>query len=136
MRKAFADTQFYLAILSPDDADHRRAKEASARFHGDVVTTHWVLMEVGDAFCAPRNRPRFLALLNLLGADPNAAIVPADAAWFERGVDLYRRRPDKEWSLTDCISFVVMEEHGIREALTADEHFEQAGFIALLRDTP
>jgi predicted nucleic acid-binding protein len=51
---------------------------------------------------------------------------------FDAGLELYSRRPDKEWSLTDCISFVVMEEHGLTEALTTDHHFEQAGFTALL----
>ena len=52
---------------------------------------------------------------------------------FDAGVELYVRRPDKAWSLTDCISFVVMREHGMNEALTGDRHFEQAGFIALLK---
>jgi hypothetical protein len=52
---------------------------------------------------------------------------------FEAGTDLYSRRSDKEWSLTDCISFVVMQEQGIGEALTGDRHFEQAGFRALLK---
>lgn len=73
---------------------------------------------------------------NLLETDAKVTVIPADRSWFERGVDLYRRRPDKEWSLTDCISFVVMEEEEIREALTADAHFEQAGFVALLRPPP
>jgi len=50
------------------------------------------------------------------------------------GLDrMYQRRPDKNWSLTDCISFVVMQDHGITEALTGDHHFEQAGFVALLK---
>jgi len=55
-----------------------------------------------------------------------------DTKLFHRGVELFRRRPDKGWPLTDCISFVVMQDHGIDEALTADVHFQQAGFTALL----
>lgn len=52
---------------------------------------------------------------------------------FEQGINLFRKRPDKEWSLTDCISFVVMQQHNVSEALTADHHFEQAGFAAILK---
>jgi len=59
--------------------------------------------------------------------------LPASQELFERGLNLYRQRPDKDWSLTDCISFVVMREHGVTKALTADRHFEQAGFAILLR---
>ena len=65
--------------------------------------------------------------------DNHVTIVPPDDALFHRGVEFYAQRPDKDWSLTDCISFVVMEERGIREALTGDHHFEQAGFAALLK---
>lgn len=72
-------------------------------------------------------------LLDALEGDPDVLVVPADASLFRRGVDLYRQRPDKDWSLTDCISFVVMEEQGLTDALTADHHFEQAGFRAILR---
>ena len=57
----------------------------------------------------------------------------ADSFYFDEGVRLYVARPDKDWSLTDCISFVVMRERGITEALTGDRHFEQAGFVALLK---
>jgi hypothetical protein len=60
-------------------------------------------------------------------------MIPATQELFDRGVALYESRPDKEWSLTDCISFVVMADHGITEALTGDRHFEQAGFVALLK---
>lgn len=133
MRRAFADTYFYLALADPHDAGYAKAQQVSRTFPGVVVTSQWVLMEVGDALRAPRDRPRVLALLDLLAADQNVAIVPADATVFERAVDLFRRRRDKEWSLTDCTSFVVMDEHKIYEALTADAHFEQAGFVALLR---
>jgi predicted nucleic acid-binding protein len=80
----------------------------------------------------PDNRPVFLAFLAALEGNPAASIVPASEEVFERGLGLYRSRPDKEWSLTDCISFVVMQEQGIGEALTADRHFTQAGFVALL----
>lgn len=134
MRRVFGDTYFYLALMDPRDEDHLRADEMSNQFRGEIITTHWVLTEVGDALCRPRDRPRFLSLLSVLEADRGVTILPADAKLFERAVDLYRRRPDKEWPLTDCTSFVVMQEEAIQEALTADVHFEQAGFVALLRN--
>jgi predicted nucleic acid-binding protein len=65
--------------------------------------------------------------------NPFVRIIPPSDEQYARGFDLYRRRPDKEWSLTDCISFVVMAEEGLTEALTGDKHFEQAGFAALLK---
>jgi predicted nucleic acid-binding protein len=78
-------------------------------------------------------RESFPRLLAALRADPACITLPATQDVFDAGVELYARRPDKAWSLTDCISFVVMQEHDIREALTGDRHFEQAGFIALLK---
>jgi predicted nucleic acid-binding protein len=60
-------------------------------------------------------------------------LLASDSGTWRRGCELYDARPDKEWSLTDCISFVVMRDRGIEQALTGDEHFEQAGFAALLR---
>jgi len=69
-----------------------------------------------------------------LQGDANVEIVPLARPLIERAMKLYSERPDKEWGLTDCASFVVMEDRGIREALTADEHFQQAGFRALLRE--
>jgi hypothetical protein len=65
--------------------------------------------------------------------DPRVHIVSPSDEQFRRGKELYARRSDKEWSLTDCISFLVMQEHALTEALTADHHFEQAGFAILLK---
>jgi hypothetical protein len=52
---------------------------------------------------------------------------------FDARVALYGERMDKDWPLTDCISFVVMQREGITDALTGDRHFEQAGFVPLLK---
>jgi predicted nucleic acid-binding protein len=91
-----------------------------------------VLTEVADAMSAPMNRPAFLRLLERLRDDPEITIVPPTQELFERGVALYAERPDKDWPLTDCISFAVMREIGITEALTGDRLCEQAGSAALL----
>lgn len=71
--------------------------------------------------------------MEILRADPNATIAPPSQTLFDQGLEFYADRPDKGWTLTDCISFVVMQQHGISQALTGDRHFEQAGFQALLR---
>jgi len=73
-------------------------------------------------------------LLDALEADPTVDIVPLLEPLYARGMQLYRARPDKEWGLTDCVSFLVMQDRGLTEALTTDEHFQQAGFRALLRE--
>ncbi len=88
---------------------------------------------MADGLASTPNRQAFRRVLADIEANPADMIVPANAETFEKGVELYHERPDKQWSLTDCISFVVVTEEGIAEALTGDHHFEQAGFTALLK---
>jgi predicted nucleic acid-binding protein len=90
-------------------------------------------VEVGDALCRQGNRGVFGQFHAWIHQHLATTIVPATRALLEEGVQLFRKRPDKDWPLTDCISFVVMEDEGIRDALTGDRHFEQAGFTALLK---
>ena len=71
-------------------------------------------------------------LLSMLQNNPQVSIVPCTSDLFARGIALFSSRMDKAWTLTDCVSFVVMHEYGISEALTGDHHFEQAGFNILL----
>ncbi len=123
---------FVLAILNPRDAAHHHAAEVSRRLRQPRLTTAWVLTEVGDAF-ARDNRPPFLNLMRLVHDNLLFRVIQPSLELFNAGLDLYARRPDKDWPLTDCISFVVMEQEGIRDALTGDKHFEQAGFTALLK---
>jgi uncharacterized protein len=98
-----------------------------------MLTTDWAVIEVADALSAPAQRGAFLMLWEEIREHPAIEIIPADRSPLLQGLDLYARRPDKAWSLTDCISFVVMTDRGLTEALTGDRHFEQAGFRALLR---
>ena len=132
MNTVFADTYYYLAFVNERDAGHQRAVEFSRSYEGHTLTTEWVLTEVADALSAPDQRSVFLELMANLHSDPGLLIVAASHELFERGIVLFAERPDKSWSLTDCISFVVMGDHDIRQALTADHHFEQAGYISLL----
>ena len=133
MKTVFADTFYFLALLGTREPRHVEAVAASLDTQLRIVTTECVLTEVGDACSDPRDRPDFVALYRSLVEHPRVKVIVSDTRLFQRGVDLFEKRPDKDWSVTDCISFVVMEEQGIREALTADKDFEQAGFVALLR---
>ena len=133
MTVVFGDSFYYLALLNPRDSAHSAATQFSSTFRGTLVTTWGVLIETGDAMSRASNRNRFLDLYDLLQEDPSTEIVPIDEQLFDRALDLFRARPDKDWSLTDCFSFVVMTEFGLTEALTGDHHFEQAGFQILLK---
>jgi predicted nucleic acid-binding protein len=134
MSAVFADSFYFLALANPRDAAHARCLQTSTESNRAVVTTSWVLTEVGDALCRGSDRTVFMKLLENIGADGATTVVPFDNAIFERAVALFAARSDKEWSLTDCTSFIVMHEHGLSDALTADHHFRQAGFNPLLAD--
>jgi len=133
VKPAFADTSYYLAYLNPDDVCHSRAVELSQVLRRRVVVSEFVLLEVANALSRAADRGVFAALLRELRADRGTTILAASAELFDRGCQLHSRMKDKDWSLTDCISFVIMREGGLNEALTADHHFEQAGFVAMLR---
>jgi len=133
MSSWFADTFFFLALLNREDEAHSRAVEIISRLRTDLLTTVWVLVEVADGVSAPEHRSSFVALMTFLRSHKRVTILPADQEVFDEGFELYAQRQDKAWSLTDCISFVVMKQHGVTEALTGDRHFEQAGFTTLLR---
>ena len=133
MSEVFADTFYFLALHNPADRAHEVAVAATDRLPGPLVTTAWVLTEFADALADGPNRAACVAFIEDLRNNPEVTLVAPTSGLFESGWALYCQRTDKEWSLTDCISFVVMRERNITEALTGDRHFEQAGFSALLR---
>ena len=90
-------------------------------------------MELGDAFHAPGQREEFVVFQDAVRADSKFRVLPSSPQLYAAGLNLFRRRRDKSWQLTDCIAFALMKDRGIREALTGDQHFEQAGFTALLK---
>ncbi len=132
MSKVFADTFYFLALLNKHDEAHEKAVAYSPRIE-KLVTTEWVLTELADGLASSRHRNMFSQTRQELLADADVQTVPFDMRLYEEGIHLYASRADKEWSLTDCISFVVMQREGILTALTGDHHFEQAGFVALLK---
>jgi uncharacterized protein len=117
----------------PRDAHHTRAVELSHANRATIITNEFVIVELANFFSGTNGRSTATMFVESLRSDPDTIIIPVSSELLERGFGLFKRRPDKEWSLTDCISFVVMEEHGVKEALTSDADFEQAGFAALLQ---
>ena len=133
MNRVFADAFYFVALLNRADQYHSRAAAAATQLRGEIITTQWVLAEVADALADSASRRSVAPFLRDLSKDPKVTVVQAGSDWFERGLQLYEQRPDKDWSLTDCISFAVMAEQKVTDALTGDKHFEQAGFTALLK---
>ena len=127
MKRVFADAFFYLAVLNRKDEAHARAMTVMAGEAMETVTTVAVLLEVADAMAVPAMRSACGRFLGGLLERSATKVHPLTDDVLARGLARYRKRPDKAWSLTDCISFVVMEEEGLTEALTGDRHFEQAG---------
>lgn len=130
----FMDTGYWLALAVRSNQLHERAVRLSGSIRGLLVTSDAVLLELGDALARVPMRRYAVTLLTDIRTAPETEVVPLSPQLFARALELYAARPDKEWGLTDCVSFVVMRDRGIREALSADRHFVQAGFRALLRE--
>ncbi len=133
MNAVFADAFYFVARLKRRDQHHERVVAFSRNFRARFVTTDWVLTEVADALAKSEARARVGDFIAHLRQSPVIEIVPASRDNFDRALELYRQHEDKHWTLTDCASFVVMRDRDLAEALTADHHFEQAGFTALLK---
>jgi hypothetical protein len=132
MKPVFADAFYFVALLNRADQHHSKAAAFASQFRGVLVTTHWILMEVADALAESESRRVVVPFIRELGGDPKVKIIPAADESFLQGLELYGQRLDKNWPLTDCISFVVKKAEKLTDALTGDRHFEQAGFKALL----
>jgi uncharacterized protein len=132
VKPVFADTSFYAACLSPRDEHHALAIELALNSKATSVTKEFVLIELANLFSKLARREAAIKLINQVRGDANSVIVASTSELVERGFNLFSRRHDKEWSLTDCISFAVMQDYGVTHALTSDGHFEQAGFTKLM----
>lgn len=139
MTDVFVDTGYAIALASPRDQYHERASALATEMVTDsvgLITTGAILLEIGNALSNRRYRTAAVRLLDAFAQDSNVRIIPISDELYRRALDLFRDRLDKDWSLTDCASFVVMRELGLMSALSSDEHFVQAGFRALLREPP
>ena len=136
MRELFADTGYWIALISPRDRLRERVLQETYKLGGDrLVTSQMVLVEVLNHFARQGDLARKAASETVirLKTDPSTEVIEQSSEQFEKALDLYDKRLDQTWSLVDCSSFVLMEERGIQDALAYDVDFVQAGFNALLR---
>jgi len=137
MNKVFLDASFAIALSNLNDQYHKSAEILAEQLELNgthLITTQAIILEIGNALAKLKYRKDAIKLLDSLENDPNIEIVLFSDGLYKRAVKLYKERIDKEWGLTDCLSFIVMQDYGISKALTTDKHFEQAGFQALLRE--
>lgn len=134
LNSTFVDASFIIALVNESDQYHDLANDLVEIYDKQpLITTETVLIEIGNAL-AGRFRPQAIQILDEFSASDRVEIVPLETSLFNKGIALYRDHTDKRWGLADCISFIVMREHGITDALTHDRHFQQAGFRALMRE--
>jgi uncharacterized protein len=138
MKPLFADTSYWLALLNARDALHQKATAIAKQLSEtkvEVVTSEMVFVELLNTFSTGTASQRRAAVSAVKGfrSSDSVIVVPQTPEQFAIALDRYRQSADKNWSLTDCASFQIMETEGIHAALTHDHHFVQAGFEALLR---
>ncbi|MBM3861781.1 MAG: type II toxin-antitoxin system VapC family toxin [Verrucomicrobia bacterium] len=133
MSVVFADAFYFVARLNRRDQHHEHVLKFSQNLRARLLTSDWVLMEVADALAESECRGRVRDFVLHLRNSSACEIVPASRELLDRALALYHQHSDKHWTLTDCVSFVIMRERNVTEALTGDKHFEQAGFAALLK---
>jgi hypothetical protein len=134
--KVFLDTAYAIALSVETDTFHERALELAEEIEEQeiqLVTTRAVLLEIGNALSKVNFRKAAVALLDSLETDKNVMIISLTEELYEAAYKLYQSRMDNEWGLIDCVSFVTMKQLGITESLTTDRHYQQAGFVTLLR---
>ena len=135
MKKIFADTSGWLALVVKSDFLHERAIVIYQELldkNCNFVTHGGILLEIGNGLSNFNYRSTALKLKESFEKSLRIELVPLSDELTEAGWKLYAERADKGWGIVDCISFIVMQKHGITEALTTDKHFKQSGFTKLL----
>lgn len=130
------DAGYLVALFAAKDALHDRAVAWSIACKQRLLITEYVAVKTINWFSRPKSRHRAAAFVRWLNSDRQCEFIPASRSLFDAGWRMFAARPDQPWSLTDCISFHLMNERGITDALAYDVHFEQAGFHPLLRRDP
>lgn len=134
----FLDTAYVYALVNTRDEWHKEAlswQEKLEKERRGIITTELILVEIADGLASIRFRTQAAQVIDALQSSPFVEVVAVSSELLNLALDLYRQRRDKEWGLTDCVSFLVMRERGLLESLTVDTHFQQAGFHTLLRET-
>ncbi|HLL90196.1 MAG TPA: PIN domain-containing protein [Tepidisphaeraceae bacterium] len=130
------DTGYLVALFHPRDGLHPVARAWSAVLDEPLIVTEHVLVEVVNRFSQPTDRVRAERIAAVVRGDSAYVFLQSSSQLLDAALAMHRQHHDKEWSLTDCISFHVMRERAVPRALSHDRHFVQAGFDALLRRDP
>ncbi len=130
------DTGFLLALAQPTDALHTRSANWAHKITESLLVSEYVIWETLNALSKRADRIRGQRVVEMLRRDSRYIVVSASGEIFAAGFEMFCTRSDKDWSLTDCISFHIMTQRAIVHALAYDEHFAQAGFVPLLRSDP
>lgn len=136
MKTVFADTGYWIALINTKDSLHQKVRQLTLQISPvKIITSEIVLSELLNSFSKQGSflKQATINLINRSYNNSNIEIIPQTTQLFSQALDLYKQRLDQQWSHTDCSSFIIMQEYKITEALAYDKHFEQAGFIALLR---
>jgi predicted nucleic acid-binding protein len=128
------DSTFIAGLINSRDQLHLQAKDflPLVETAAEVVITEAVLIEIGNLLHSVQHRQRAARFIDACYGTTNVTIVSVDTELLRKAIDFYRLHQDKDWGLTDCVSFIVMKERGLIIAMTADVHFQQAGFRALM----
>lgn len=133
LAEVFVDTSFVVALVNKNDQHHSLALNQANQFAGKrLITTDAILLEIGNALSRNFKRESVEIIEDFL-TSVDVQVIHLDPALFRKAFDLYKSHSDKSWGLIDCVSFIVMKELGITDALSADRHFEQAGFNILIK---
>jgi predicted nucleic acid-binding protein len=130
------DTGYFIALLEPSDALHPHARAWAAKLVDRLLVTEYVLVETVNWLSSPAQQTRVHELVSAVHTNPQYTFVRSTPQLLSAGLNMHAQYRDKEWSLTDCISFDIMHQRKIARALAYDQHFEQAGFVAMLRQMP
>ncbi|MBN2580159.1 MAG: PIN domain-containing protein [Pirellulales bacterium] len=136
MNPVFLDSSGLIAVIVTDDQWHSQAESVWEKLIAEktsLMTTDLILLEIGDTLSRFHQRSLAVEIYDQLSKYQNVEIIPPTPKLIATGWQLYRNRPDKEWSVTDCISFSIMSQRSIQDAFAIDHHFEQAGFKKLIQ---
>lgn len=131
----YVDTAALMALVHKRDSFHKKSITVYKELHSrntEFVTTNAVLLEIGNAFSRSSQKPLATSVFRLVNDSPFWEVLPVDGNWFAKGMELFQKRIDKDWSQTDCIGIVVAEAYTVKNIFTSDKHFKQAGFNILL----
>lgn len=127
----FLDTGYFIALVNRRDQYHAQAVQLSVGYeNSQFLTTDAVLLEVGNAL-SRSHKSTAIELVSTVMEDASSTIVHLTPEWFGAAFERYRHYADQHWGLVDCFSFVVMQQYGLHQVLTFDQHFAQAGFQIL-----